>query len=299
MIQRSDPRIASAENSANVAYLSERDTARRSIPNRRREIEPFADPARVRQNRSAPMPFPVAILAAGRGNRLSPLTDDRPKCLLSVGEASPLSLALDAIERIASVSEVVIVVGHARERIESFVARRTARLPIRLLDNPHFDTANNIYSARLLRSSCGEGFLLVNSDVICHPDIFRAATAERAESFLLVDPQRPPRDEAMKVRFVNGRLAEIAKTLAPATADGEYIGITRFDGLGARAFFDSIETILASGGSDEWYEAAIGLAAGRVRFGRMSIGELPWIEIDDHADLERAQTEILPKILGS
>ena len=33
-----------------------------------------------------------------------------------------LALALDAIERIASVSEVLIVVGHAREKIESFVA---------------------------------------------------------------------------------------------------------------------------------------------------------------------------------
>jgi choline kinase len=245
------------------------------------------------------MPFPVAILAAGRGNRLSPLTDDRPKCLLPVGESSPLSLALDAIERIASVSEVLIVVGHARAKIEAFVAERGARLPIRLVDNPRFDTANNIYSAGLLRPSCEAGFLLVNSDVVCHPGVFRVAAAEQSPSLLVVDPRRPPRDEAMKVRFVGGRLVEIAKTLAPATADGEYIGITRFDGPGASAFFDSIETILANGGSDEWYEAAIGLAARRVRFTRMSIGELPWIEIDDPSDLQRAQTEILPKILGS
>src|SRR2546423_4585548 len=100
------------------------------------------------------------------------------------------------------------------------------------------------------------GFLLVNPAVICPPDIFSAAADERATSFLVVDPRRPPRDEAMKVRFVNGRLVEIAKTLASATADGEYIGITRFDASGATAFFDSIETLLAKGGSNAWYEAA-------------------------------------------
>src|SRR5439155_16768762 len=194
--------------------------------------------------------IPVAILAAGRGNRLAPLTDDTPKCLLPIGETTPLGLALGTLDRLAGVSEVLLVVGHARERVESFLAALASSLPIQLIDNPRYDTANNILSAHLLADRCAGGFLLVNSDVICHPDILRGAFSPGAGNFLVVDTTLPPRDEAMKVRFEAGRLVAISKTLDPATADGEYIGITRFDAPGATAFFRATAAILAAGGTD-------------------------------------------------
>jgi choline kinase len=242
--------------------------------------------------------MPVTILAAGRGNRLSPLTDETPKCLLPIGSTCPLALLLDALSPLPEVSEVLIVVGHARQRVESFLAEIAPRLAVHLVGNPRYDTANNIVSAHLLAGRCDGGFLLVNSDVVCHPDILRDALTGEEGSVLIVDPTLPPRDEAMKVRFEAGRLVAIAKTLDPAAADGEYIGITRFDARGAAAFFQAIRDILDEGGTDEWYEAAIARAAREVPFGLRSTQGHPWIEIDDHADLERARREVLPR-LGS
>ncbi len=242
--------------------------------------------------------IPVAILAAGRGSRLGALTADRPKCLLAIGEASPLSLALEAIAGCPELGDVQLVVGHAQEAIERFLAARSDRTSIRTIFNPRHDTANNIVSALLLRAVAADGLVLLNSDVVCDPEIVRGA-ATRGGSFLVVDPTRPIRDEAMKVRYQAGGLVEIGKTLDASSADGEYIGLCRFDAAGAAAFFAAIDEILAAGGDGEWYEAAIGRAASRTAIGLLSTEGRPWIEIDDPADLARARDEVLPRIASA
>jgi choline kinase len=256
----------------------------------------FARLAAVRHNRRLVTPIRVAILAAGRGHRLTPLTDDWPKCLLAIDGISPLGFLLDRLNELREVGEVWLVVGHAAERVESFVAERSPRFATRIVRNPQFDSANNIVSAALLREPCAGGFLLVNSDVLCDPAILAIALDETRGSFLMVDPARPIRDEAMKVRFADGRLTAIAKDLPAETADGEYIGIARFDEAGARAFFTAVDAIVGDGGRGEWYEAAIGRAARTIAIAGRSIGERAWIEIDDHQDLARAREQVLPRI---
>ena len=56
------------------------------------------------------------ILAAGKGLRLLPLTSTVPKCLAVVGGRTILENALIQL-RSVGVEEVVLVVGHLKERI--------------------------------------------------------------------------------------------------------------------------------------------------------------------------------------
>jgi choline kinase len=230
---------------------------------------------------------------------VAPHTDATPKCLLPIAGSSLLERMLDTLAS-ESIEEVLLVVGHAREKIEAFLERRSWPYRVGTIFNPEYDTANNIYSAWLARDRCADGFLLLNSDVAFHPqvlaDVVRAAGSE---SLLAVDPARPPRDEAMKVRFEDGRLAEIGKEIDPSRADGEYIGIARFGSAGAPAFFSEVEAILGNGGSGEWYESAIGAAARKVPFRACLTGSLPWIEIDAPEDLQRAEQEVFPILNGS
>ncbi len=65
------------------------------------------------------------LLAAGTGNRLRPMTDHTPKCMLPIGGTPLLDLWLDALHR-AGVDEVLVnlhhlpdvVVHHLRARRE-------------------------------------------------------------------------------------------------------------------------------------------------------------------------------------
>lgn len=60
----------------------------------------------------------AVILAAGEGSRLRPLTNHRPKPMLPVGNRPLLESVIEAVSA-AGVSEIVLVVGYQRERIQS------------------------------------------------------------------------------------------------------------------------------------------------------------------------------------
>jgi len=58
------------------------------------------------------------ILAAGRGSRMSGLTDDRPKCLVKLRGKELLEWQLDALRR-ARVRDIAIVTGYKRELLSN------------------------------------------------------------------------------------------------------------------------------------------------------------------------------------
>ena len=83
----------------------------------------------------------AVVLAAGRGSRLAPLTDDRPKPLVSVGGRP---LLLRTIQRVTQLGipdrDVVIVTGY-REETVSALLRRESRGAHSRLDYAGMDAA--------------------------------------------------------------------------------------------------------------------------------------------------------------
>lgn len=107
------------------------------------------------------------ILAAGRGERMRPLTDTTPKPLLRVGENCLIEYHLQALAR-GGIREVVINLGHLGEQIADFLgdggryglAIHYAREGERVLD-----TGGGIHHA--LPALGPEPFLVVNGDIFC------------------------------------------------------------------------------------------------------------------------------------
>lgn len=63
------------------------------------------------------------VLAAGLGMRLRPLTDDRPKALVTVAGRTMLEIALERL-RAAGVTEAIVNAHHFAEQVEQFVKGR-------------------------------------------------------------------------------------------------------------------------------------------------------------------------------
>ncbi|MBK7825699.1 sugar phosphate nucleotidyltransferase, partial [Nannocystis sp.] len=83
--------------------------------------------------------------AAGRGNRLAPLTDDRPKPLVEVLGRSMLLRTLDRLREVGvHDSAVVIVTGYRANMIEELVKREG--LACELVFNPRWHDYNNCHS---------------------------------------------------------------------------------------------------------------------------------------------------------
>ena len=105
------------------------------------------------------------ILAAGRGERMRPLTDRTPKPLLRVGGLCLIEYHLRALER-AGIHEVVINLGHLGDQIEALLGDgQRYGLSIRYShEGEHIlDTGGGIHHALPLVGD--EPFLVINGDV--------------------------------------------------------------------------------------------------------------------------------------
>lgn len=105
------------------------------------------------------------ILAAGRGERLRPLTDDTPKPLIEVGGKPLIAWHLEALQR-AGVEDIVINLSYLGDRIESALGDgRQLNVSIRYSHEPPgaLDTGGGILNALPLLGDAP--FYLVNGDV--------------------------------------------------------------------------------------------------------------------------------------
>ena len=142
------------------------------------------------------------ILAAGRGERMRPLTDTCPKPLLQVGGKALIAWHLEALAR-AGLREVVINHAHLGEMIERQLGDGS-RWGLRIsysAEAEALETAGGIANALGLLGD--EPFLVVNGDVFCDFDFSRApaianemVTADLLAWCLLVaNPEHHPKGD--------------------------------------------------------------------------------------------------------
>jgi N-acetyl-alpha-D-muramate 1-phosphate uridylyltransferase len=138
------------------------------------------------------------ILAAGRGERLRPLTDRVPKPLIDAGGKPLIGWHLERLAA-AGCREAVINVSHLGEKIVERLGDGSAwGLRIAWSREPQpLETAGGMALARELLGP--EPFLVVNGDVYCEVDLKRlagSALGERLAHLVLVpNPAHHPRGD--------------------------------------------------------------------------------------------------------
>jgi len=135
------------------------------------------------------------ILAAGRGERMRPLSDSVPKCLLEVRGKSLIAWLLEALAR-AGVGDIVVNHAHLGHRIEAALGDgRHFGVAIRYSPEAEaLETAGGIVNALPLLGRAP--FLAVNGDIFCDFDfsrlVTRAADEQLAHLVLVPNPPHHP-----------------------------------------------------------------------------------------------------------
>ena len=208
------------------------------------------------------------------------------------GDTTILDIALRNLAAVG-LTDITVVVGYAadavRRRVRDLEARHGVRLS--LVDNDRAEEWNNAYSLWLARDHFAAGALLVNGDTV-HPDsVERTLLAARGPGVLLaVDDVKKLGEEEMKLLVRDdGRLDRISKLLDPGAAFGEYIGASLIEPAAAGGLADALAAVWRrdpglyyEDGYQEFTDRG-----GDVRIA--TIGQVDWVEVDNHADLHRAR----------
>jgi choline kinase len=240
------------------------------------------------------------VLAAGAGRRLRPDTDSLPKTLLPVdGEVTILDIALRNLAAVG-LRDVVVVVGYAADAVRDRAGRleREHGVRLTLVDNPRAEDWNNAYSLWLARAHFAAGVLLVNGDTV-HPvgvekTLLAAAqgpvAGRRPDIILAVDAIKRLAEEEMKVVIdADGMITRITKIMDPALAYGEYIGATLIDPAAADPLAAALEATWRRDPSLYYEDGFQELADRGGAIAVAPIGEVDWVEVDNHDDLRRAR----------
>ncbi|MFD9459842.1 sugar phosphate nucleotidyltransferase [Streptomyces sp. NPDC060027] len=240
------------------------------------------------------------VLAAGAGRRLRPYTDSLPKALVPVGPAGAedsltvLDLTLGNFAEIG-LTEVGIIVGYRKEAVYDRKAALEEKygLKITLIDNDKAEEWNNAYSLWCGRDALKDGVILANGDTVHPVSVERTLLAARGEGkkiILALDTVKKLADEEMKVVVDPDKgVQKITKLMDPSEATGEYIGVTLIEGAAADELADALKTVWETD-PQQFYEHGYQELVNRgFQIDVAPIGEVKWVEIDNHDDLAKGR----------
>ncbi len=235
------------------------------------------------------------VLAAGAGRRLRPYTDTLPKALVPVdGETTVLDLTLGNFAEVG-LTEVAIVVGYRKEAVYARKEALEAKygLKITLVDNDKAEEWNNAYSLWCAREVLKQGVILANGDTVHPVSVEKTLLDARGKGqkiILALDTVKNLADEEMKVITQDGKgVRRITKLMDPATATGEYIGVTLIEPEAAEELADALKTTFERD-PDLYYEDGYQELVNRgFTVDVAPIGEVTWVEIDNHDDLAKGR----------
>jgi len=236
------------------------------------------------------------ILAAGEGTRLAPVTDDRPKPLISVLGRPLLDYTLEAFAE-AAITEIGLVVGYRGRMLAEYLRDHRYGMRIRCLLNPDYRRGNgsSVYSSREFVG--GEPFVVAMADHMISSEILQRILSTPVEGATLCVDRRaqasPQLSDATRVWVdEKGFILRIGKSLEHWNAVD----------VGVFLFRPTIFPLLAGLMQDETRPCTVTRAARRAIASREGLRACDvsgcfWLDVDTPDDLAYARQALGRRIV--
>ncbi len=237
----------------------------------------------------------IFILAAGKGERLWPLTKDNPKPLVDVGAGvTLLDEQLDRLKECGVVNQVVIVTGYLGHKVDEKVAKLDIDgIAVKTVYNPFFRQSNNLASLWMAQHEMDEDFMVTNGDNLFNKGVFRdfSKACVKDGIYLSVGEKSTFDSDDMKVTLEEGIVKNVAKDIRAELSHAESPGLCLVRGATARKKFrDAMRGELSkeSGLHTFWLTVFRRLAEDGVCVNPWFFdAENRWREVDIHPDIEQ------------
>ena len=120
----------------------------------------------------------VIILAAGRGTRLSPLTDEKPKCMVKLFGKSLLEWQID-IFRELGIKDISVVTGYKKELISID--------DIKFYHNSNFENTNMVETLFCAEKEMNETMIISYGDIIFQKSVVKKLIKSDENFSVIVD----------------------------------------------------------------------------------------------------------------
>lgn len=230
------------------------------------------------------------ILAAGFGQRLNPVTLTTPKPLVCVNGIRMIDTIISALHQ-NGIFEIYVVAGYRKEQFHEWAKQYPG---ITILDNPWFESCNNISSLYTAREHLDNALILEGDLVIADPSILFPSFSRSGYSCTWTDV---PTNEW----FLTTRDGIVTSCSRTGGAGGwQLYGISRWTASDAATLRAHLEELFIAERRTELFWDDIALFC---RPGSYSLGVYPMetgsvIEIDSYAELLQLDPSYIPNQRG-
>ena len=109
------------------------------------------------------------VMAAGLGKRMHPVTLTTPKPLVRVNGTRMINTIIDGLHS-NGIYEIYVVVGYLKEKYAEFEKEYP---DVKLIENPHYNTCNNISSLYVARNYIENAIILDGDQIIYNSSVLR------------------------------------------------------------------------------------------------------------------------------
>lgn len=190
----------------------------------------------------------VIILAAGKGERLKPLTNETPKCLVKLFGKSLLDWQIETFRKLG-ISDITIITGYKNESINYPNTKKIV--------NTRFDSTNMVETLFCAKDELKNETIISYGDIIFEEKIVQKLINSQSDMSVIVDEKW---HDVWKLRFENplndaesmrinesGNITNLGQPVSNIDEiQGQFIGLMKFKNKGIndlKSYYDSAKKL--------------------------------------------------------
>ena len=242
------------------------------------------------------------ILAAGKGERLLPLTKDRPKVCIELGDGTTiLSRQIKTLCNHQKIDEIILGTGHGVDKVEELSSEVSGSCKTTFVYNPFYAVSGPLVTLWVVLNKIHDsGFMFMNGDTFFSDAVYAKIenlfSTSREGIFLLCSEVQEVEDDDVKVKLnKDNRIIEAAKNIT----DYDFIsaGLMVVAGEKSSARFRNVLDKVAKREdflkhNKTWHSFIKDLAEAGVDIEPLKVDKPEWQEVDIHSDLQNLQNSL-------
>lgn len=226
------------------------------------------------------------ILNSGVGERLRPLTDNKPKALIKIGDKTLLDYQMDSLLG-CDIKDIIITTGHFGNKIRGYVMKKYPDINVSFVDNPRYVTTNYIYSLWLTKGLIDDDVILLHGDLLFDGKLLPEMISQKSNCVLVNRDMKLP-EKDFKAVVEHNRVVKIGR---------EFFGknaffcapLYKFSKADFSYWLGVIEKCIKRGDTKSYAEDAFNKISGKIALQPLYFDDEVCVEIDTTEDLEIAR----------